>query len=121
MSRLSDLLREVARGDDQLARDLAAEIRHLGDRRAFGLNFERHTPETVELPGRQIRKGDKVRFLPTRGAERGSVDRRLWRVSAISRTDVGKIATLVRQESNATTLVTVQRALEDLVVRLIID
>lgn len=116
MSRLSDLLREVARGNEQLANDLAAEIRHLGERRAFGLNFERHTPETVELPGRPIRKGDKVRFLPTRGATPGNVDRRLWKVSAVSRTDAGRTATLVRKESDDAEQVTAQRNLEDLVV-----
>jgi len=116
VSRLSDLLRDVAQRDVQLAADVAAEIEALSQRRAFGLNFERHTPETVELPGRPIRKGDKVRFLPTRGANPGSVDRRLWKVSAIARTDAGRIATLVRKESDDTEHVTVQRDLEDLVV-----
>jgi adenine-specific DNA-methyltransferase len=32
--------------------DLTTEIKALSARREFGLNFERHIPETVELPGR---------------------------------------------------------------------
>ena len=67
MSRLSSLLRQVESDDPQLAADLKQEIEALSGRRAFGLNFERHLPETVELPGRPVRKGDKVRFLPERG------------------------------------------------------
>ena len=91
MSRLSDLLREVEQKDPQLARDLASEVKALNERREFGLNFERHTPETVELPGRPIRKGDKVRFLAERGAVR-NVDQRLWRVRAVERTDGSRVA-----------------------------
>ncbi len=53
-----------------LADDLQREYDALADRRSFGLNFERHVPEAVELPGRKIRKGDKVRVLPARGAVR---------------------------------------------------
>ncbi len=33
----------------------------LSKRQAFGLNFERHVPKSVELP---VRQGDKERFLP---------------------------------------------------------
>lgn len=64
MSRLSSLLRQVERKDPRLATDLAREVKALSQRRQFGLTFERHTPETVELYGRPIRKGDKIRFLP---------------------------------------------------------
>lgn len=67
MSRLNDLLRQVANKDPQLAKDLQRETDALAERRAFGLNFERHTPEAVELPGRPVRKNDKVRILPDRG------------------------------------------------------
>lgn len=51
MSRLSDLLRQLEGKDSQLAVDLKREFEALSKRRAFGLNFERHVPETVELPG----------------------------------------------------------------------
>ena len=67
MSRLNDLLRQLEAKDPSLAKDLAREYDALADRRAFGLNFERHTPEAVELPGRKVRRGDKVHVLPERG------------------------------------------------------
>lgn len=63
MSTLSRLLKQVEAKDPQLAADLAREVKALSSRSAFGLNFERHVPEAVELPGRPVRKGDKVRFL----------------------------------------------------------
>ncbi|MER7979557.1 DNA methyltransferase [Streptomyces sp. NPDC095817] len=85
--------------DRALATDIRDHINALAERRAFGLNFERHTPETVELPGRPIRKGDKVRFLAPRGADPKSVDQRLWRVMRIARTDDGRVASLARQVS----------------------
>ena len=50
VSRLSSLLRQVEKQDPQLAADLKREVDALSGRRAFGLNFERHIPETVELP-----------------------------------------------------------------------
>ena len=96
MSRLSNLLRQVGAQDPQLAADLKREVEALSGRRAFGLNFERHIPETVELPGRPVRRGDKVRFLPERGEEPCSVDRRLWRVDRIRRTSKGRVADLVQ-------------------------
>lgn len=42
------------------------EFKVLSSRLPFGLNFERHRPEAVELPQLPIRKGDKVRVLPNR-------------------------------------------------------
>jgi adenine-specific DNA-methyltransferase len=57
------------------------------------LNFERHHPETVELPSRPVRKGDKVRVLPPRGAAaRG--DQRLWLVKKILKSGSGRTAHL---------------------------
>jgi adenine-specific DNA-methyltransferase len=55
------------------------------------LNFERHLPESVELPGRPVRKGDKVRVLPPRGStEKG--DQRLWRVRSLERKNGRRVA-----------------------------
>lgn len=83
MSRLSDLLRTLEQLDPKLAKDLDDEIRPLQKRLPFGLNFERHAPEAVELAGHRIRNGNKVRVLPPRGsAERG--DQRLWQVDSIN-------------------------------------
>ena len=61
MSRLTELLAQAKAKDAALGHELEREFRALSARRAFGLNFERHKPESVELPGRPVRKGDKVR------------------------------------------------------------
>ena len=55
MSRLSSLLREVEELDAQLSVDLNREVAALAGRRAFGLNFERHIPETVELSASMLK------------------------------------------------------------------
>lgn len=85
MSRLNDLLRQLEAKDPSMAKELRKEYDALADRRAFGLNFERHTPESVELPGRKIRKGDRVHVLPGRGENPTKENSRLWRVTAIDR------------------------------------
>lgn len=91
MSRLSDLLRIAKQLDPQLGEDLETEIRPLQARLPFGLNFERHAPEAVELAGHKIRRGSKVRVLSPRGSTaRG--DRRIWRVNALSE-DAAEIST----------------------------
>lgn len=113
MSRLNDLIRQVGRKDEVLASDLQREVAALADRRSFGLNFERHVPEAVELPGRPVRRGDKVRILPPRGQARTAADERLWRVT---RTSAGEaeveVAPLDDDSDDARTTVT----REDLVV-----
>lgn len=86
MSRLTELIRQAKEKDPTLGAELEREYRTLAGRRAFGLNFERHRPEAVELPGRPVRRGDKVRVLPERGStDRG--DQRLWRVALIEKVD----------------------------------
>ena len=85
MSRLTDLLARAKSKDAQLGADLEREFKALSSRLPFGLNFERHSPEAVELPLRPVRKGDKVRVLPERGSlQKG--DQRLWQVKAIHKT-----------------------------------
>ena len=116
MSTLSNLLRQVETLEPQLGVDLKREVEALSGRRAFGLNFERHIPETVELPNRPVRRGDKVRFLPERGKTPSSVDRRLWRVDRIRRTRRGRVADLVRQQDPEAELQIASRAVDDLVV-----
>jgi adenine-specific DNA-methyltransferase len=68
LSRLTDLLAKAKAKDSQLGADLEREFKLLSSRLPFGLNFERHSPEAVELPLRPVRKGDKVRILPERGS-----------------------------------------------------
>jgi len=82
VSRLTDLLAKVKAKDSLLGTDLEREFKALSTRLPFGLNFERHSPEAVELPLRPIRKGDKVRVLPERGSVKKG-DQRLWKVKAI--------------------------------------
>lgn len=89
MSRLTDLLRAAKQLDPQLGADLEAEIQPLQSRLPFGLNFERHAPEAVELAGHKIRKGNKVRILPPRGSSERN-DQRLWQVASI----IGETAVL---------------------------
>ena len=66
MSRLTDLIARAKAKDPALGDELDREFKALASRRAFGLNFERHRPESVELPGRDVRRGDKVHVLPPR-------------------------------------------------------
>lgn len=84
MSRLTELLKSAKLIDKALGEELEKEFKVLSSRRSFGLNFERHKPENVELPGCKIKKGDKVRILPSRGSlEKG--DQRLWLVKQLKK------------------------------------
>ena len=116
MSRLSSLLREVEELDPRLGADLKREVATLSGRRAFGLNFERHIPETVELPNRPVQRGDKVRFLPERGKHSRNVDGQTWRVDHVARTSRGRVAHLVRRQKPDGEPQMAYRAVDDLVV-----
>lgn len=98
MSRLTELLRQARKADKQLGDDLEKEFAALMKRRTFGLVFEQHQPEAVELPGRAVRRGDKVRVLPPRGEVKQG-DQRLWRVEQIERTDGGRVAHLLELDA----------------------
>jgi adenine-specific DNA-methyltransferase len=113
MSRLTDLLAQAKAKDADLGRELEREFKALASRRSFGLNFERHTPETVELPGRPIRKGDKVRILPPRGStDKG--DKRLWKVVRATKAEGQRVADLALIGSDEPETQTVP--VEDLIV-----
>ena len=116
MSRLSSLLRQVETQEPRLAADLTREVEALTKRRAFGLNFERHIPETVELPGHPVRTGDKVRVLPKRGTRHSKVDRRMWRAARVRQTAQGRVADLIRKQDPTAEPQTASHAVEDLVV-----
>jgi adenine-specific DNA-methyltransferase len=113
MSRLTDLLAQAKAKDPQLGADLEREFKVLSARLPFGLNFERHSPEAVELPQRSVRKGDKVRVLPKRGTT-AKGDDRLWRVARTNKAGEGRSADLELLDS--TQIMTQTVALEDLVV-----
>ena len=94
MSRLTDLISQIKTKSPQDGTDLEREFKALSSRLPFGLNFERHRPEAVDLPLRPIRKGDKVRVLVERGSIRKG-DQRIWQVVAINSTAEQKTADLV--------------------------
>lgn len=108
---LNNLLDRVERVDGSLAAELRAQIASLARRREFGLNFEKHKPETVELYGRMIRAGDKVRLINPRG-QNGPRDSRTWRVQTITKTKTGHQAHLLDLEGD----VEVTAPLDELVV-----
>ena len=92
MARIHELVDQIKALDSGLAEEISKEVKALSDRREFGLNFERHTPEQVELPGRPVRKGDKVHILAPRGETTKSENKVMWVVIAIDRDT--KMATL---------------------------
>lgn len=98
MSRLTDLIADLKAKDPKLGADLDREFKVLSSRLPFGLNFERHRPEAVELPLRSIRKGDKVRVLQTRGSAKKG-DQRLWQVQSIQKNK--KLADIELIDSNS--------------------
>ncbi len=113
VSRLTDLIAQAKAKDPQIGADLEREFKALSSRLSFGLNFERHRPEAVELPQRPIRKGDKVHVLPGRGSTKKG-DQRLWQVRRISKADSAKVAELELLGANEPQTQTV--ALDDLIV-----
>lgn len=113
MTRLKELLRQARKVDPQLGADLEAEIVELRKQRTFGLVFEPHQPEAVELPGRPPRRGDKVRVLPPRG-DLGAKDQYLWEVTRIERTPDGRVAHI--QAADGDELASPPVPVEDIVV-----
>lgn len=84
MSRLTKLIAQTKAKDPDLGAELDREFKAISSRRPFGLNFERHRPESVELPGRAVRKGEKVCVLPPRGST-AKGDQRLWKVLKVEK------------------------------------
>lgn len=97
MSSLTNLIAQSKAKDAQLGSELEREFKVLSSRLPFGLNFERHRPEAVELPLRPIRKGDKVRVLPERGSTKKG-ESHLWQVKAIQKTTKMADLVIVRPE-----------------------
>ena len=113
MSRLTDLIAQAKAKDAQMGADLEREFKALSSRLPFGLNFERHRPEAVELPLRAIRKGDKVRVLPERGSTKNG-DQRLWLVKKVRKEGEQKVAELALPDAAGPQTQTVP--LDDLIV-----
>ena len=58
MARLEDLIKDIA--DARLRNQIAAEVGKLKARKKFGLVFEQHLPEVVQLPGLPVKPGTRV-------------------------------------------------------------
>lgn len=119
-NELQALLERVENSDPATAKELRRHIDALQSRRQFGLNFERHTPESVALTGRPISVGDKVRFLPERGMTEVVIDKddedpidpkATWLVTKISGPRPKKVAELLDPRTKKTA----KRPVEDLV------
>lgn len=108
---LNSLLARVAKVDSALAVELQAHIAGLSKRREFGLNFEKHRPETVELYGRAVRRGDKVRFVAPRSSAE-AVSKDTWLVESLAGTKTNRTANLVLLDGDERT----GRSVDDLVV-----
>ena len=113
MSRLTDLISQLKANNPELGKELEREFKTLSSRIPFGLNFERHLPESVQLPGRPVRKGDKVRILPPRGTTQKG-DHKLWKVHGFELVD-GKRAAQVELIRTAETEAQIV-PIEDLIV-----
>lgn len=96
MSRLRDLIQQARAENPELGDELEKEFTILSRRRSFGLNFERHRPEAVELPGQPIRRGQRVRILPPRGSTAAG-DQRVWTIRSLS----DGVATVVTGEEDS--------------------
>jgi adenine-specific DNA-methyltransferase len=68
MSKLTDLILNAKAKDPQLGADMDRQFWALSSRLSFGLNFECHRPEVVELLQHSVREVDNVRVLPPRGS-----------------------------------------------------
>lgn len=109
-NELRSLLARVEDKDPDTAKELRRHIDALQSRRQFGLNFERHMPESVALTGRAISVGDKVRFLPPRG-ETEVESKSTWIVTALTGTKANRTAKLLDPKTDEEA----EGALEDLV------
>lgn len=109
-NELQALLARVEATDPSTAKELRRHVEALQGRRQFGLNFEKHTPESVALNGRPITVGDKVRFLPERG--KTTVESRItWVVTRITGVQGARFAGLLDPSTKDETT----RSIEDLV------
>ncbi|MBF6177508.1 site-specific DNA-methyltransferase [Nocardia otitidiscaviarum] len=104
------LLARVEASDPATAKELRRHVETLTSRRQFGLNFERHVPEQVQLVGRSISVGDKVRFIPPRGEAKTESDA-TWLVTNITGPNGARIAGLLDPKTKAE----ITRPVDDLV------
>ena len=97
-NELRSLLARVEEQDPDTAAALRRHIDALQSRRQFGLNFERHMPESLTLIGRPISVGDKVRFMPPRGKIEVESDA-TWVVTEITGPKTERVASLINPKT----------------------
>lgn len=105
-THLETLVSRVSALDPSLADDLGRELNRAKRDREFGLVFNRHLPEMVELYGRTVRRGDKVHLV-------NSTDKRTWVVRKTHGRGGDRTADLVSTEATAHTC---EAVVSDLVV-----
>src|SRR6267143_4941206 len=66
MARIEDLIKDIA--DLSLRNQIAIEVGKLKARKRFGLVFEGHLPEVVQLPGLPIKPGSRVAMRKDKAA-----------------------------------------------------
>lgn len=110
---MTDIMRQLHVLNPQIGADLEAEIRALTRQRTFGLVFERHQPEAVELPGLKPKRASKVRILQPRGSIKKG-DNRIWLVENVDNEDNVGTAHLIELYSQEPEKIDV--ATDDLVV-----
>ena len=81
MAQLEDLIQDIA--DPRLRAQITSEVGQLKTRKKFGLVFEQHLPETVQLPSLPVKPGTRVAYRDGRTG--------LFTVSGIN----GKTATIL--------------------------
>ena len=69
MAHIDALIDKIA--DPTLRHALREQLDIILEKQSFGLVFQEHKPETVELPSYQIRRGCKVRYHAKPGAFKG--------------------------------------------------
>src|SRR5688572_3949815 len=84
MAKLEDLIKQIP--DARLREEVAREVAALKSTKKFGLVFEEHIPEQVQLPGLPMRAGSRV-------IKRGGKVNRVFQVVDIN----GKTVRLVHE------------------------
>lgn len=84
----------------------------LSRRRPFGLNFERHIPETVQLPNRRVRRGDKVVCRAPCGDSEKDPDQRTWIVTGFEGSGDDRQATLIPSGPSEESVTTTRKVVD---------
>lgn len=110
-SYLNTLLSRVE--DPALRDDLERAV--TGKQRKFGLVFEDHEPESVELPGYTVKRGATVR-VRAGGRVGGLRDDRLWTVRSVEKRDGQRVAVLIEDRRSGPEPLSIDEPVDNLIV-----